>query len=120
METIQKNTIFTNVAKTKDGGVYWEGLEKEVDANLVENDWKGNEWTPGNGSPSSHPNSRFCTPANQCPIMDKDWTHPDGVPISAILFGGRRPQGVPLVYEAFDWKHGVFIGASMRSEATAA
>ncbi|KAG5893931.1 hypothetical protein JTB14_028741 [Gonioctena quinquepunctata] len=120
MDTIFKNTLFTNVASTSDGGVFWEGMEKEVgDVGIT--DWLGNKWTRGQSkTPAAHPNSRFCTPAQQCPIIDPSWEDPEGVPISAILFGGRRPAGVPLVYEARDWKHGVFIGATMRSEATAA
>lgn len=83
-------------------------------------DWHGNNWFIGSKTPAAHPNSRFCTPANQCPIIDPEWENPEGVPIDAILFGGRRPEGVPLVYQARNWEHGVFIGATMRSEATAA
>lgn len=120
MKTISSNTLFTNVARTADGGVFWEGLEKEVDHSTGIVDWHGDPWTPGSGAPSSHPNSRFCTPAAQCPSMDPLWQSPEGVPISAIVFGGRRPLGVPLVYQSFNWQHGVFLGASMRSEATAA
>ncbi|XP_043239455.1 phosphoenolpyruvate carboxykinase, cytosolic [GTP]-like [Amphibalanus amphitrite] len=120
MKTIFSNTLFTNVAKTSDGGVYWEGLEKEVDTSVGIVDWHGDPWTTGSGAPSAHPNSRFCAPAAQCPIIDPQWESPEGVPISAILFGGRRPLGVPLVYEAFNWQHGVFLGAAMRSESTAA
>jgi len=120
MQTIFKDTVFTNVARTRDGGVYWEGLEKEVDASSGVVDWHGDPWTPGSGMPSAHPNSRFCAPAAQCPIIDPQWESPEGVPISAILFGGRRPLGVPLVYEAFSWRHGVLVGAAMRSESTAA
>lgn len=117
MKTIFENTIFTNVGKTKEGGVYWEGMGEEPEGVT---DWNGNPWSKNSGKPAAHPNSRFCTPASQCPIIDPDWENPKGVEISAILFGGRRPEGVPLVYEAFDWEHGVFIGAGMRSEATAA
>jgi phosphoenolpyruvate carboxykinase (GTP) len=120
MRTIFRNTIFTNVASTSDGGVYWEGMEKEVRDNVRVVDWRGNDWTKGSKTPAAHPNSRFCTPAEQCPIIDPAWEDPAGVPIDAILFGGRRPEGVPLVYQARSWQHGVFIGASMRSEATAA
>nr|XP_022905792.1 phosphoenolpyruvate carboxykinase [GTP]-like [Onthophagus taurus] len=119
METIKKNTIFTNVASTSNGGVFWEGMEEEVDLKETTiTDWKNKEWD--HQSNAAHPNSRFCTPAAQCPIIDPSWESPEGVPISAILFGGRRPEGVPLVYEARDWKHAVLVGASMRSEATAA
>ena len=121
MRTVLKNTIFTNVASTSDGGVFWEGMEKEVEDNVSVTSWLGVEnWHKGMDKPSAHPNSRFCTPASQCPIMDDKWESPEGVPIEAIIFGGRRPEGVPLVYEAFDWQHGVFIGAAMKSEATAA
>lgn len=121
MKTIFKNTVFTNVASTSDGGVYWEGMEDTLTDDIQVTDWLGKPWTKGETkTPAAHPNSRFCTPAKQCPIIDPDWENPEGVPISAILFGGRRPAGVPLVYEAFSWQHGVFIGATMRSEATAA
>ncbi|XP_059471788.1 phosphoenolpyruvate carboxykinase, cytosolic [GTP]-like [Neocloeon triangulifer] len=118
MKTIFENTVFTNVAKTSDGGVYWEGMEPNPNVQVT--DWRGQPWTPDCGRNAAHPNSRFCSPANQCPIIDPAWESPEGVPIDAILFGGRRPQGVPLIYESFDWKHGVFVGAAMRSEATAA
>ncbi|KAK3086496.1 hypothetical protein FSP39_019249 [Pinctada imbricata] len=121
MKTITRNTVFTNVAETSEGSVFWEGLEEEVPRTAQITSWLGvPEWTPDSGKPAAHPNSRFCTPAKQCPIMDPDWESPEGVPIDAIIFGGRRPEGVPLVYEAYNWNHGVFIGASMRSEATAA
>ncbi|XP_071549452.1 phosphoenolpyruvate carboxykinase, cytosolic [GTP]-like isoform X2 [Panulirus ornatus] len=121
MKTVLSNTIFTNVAKTSDGGVFWEGLEKEIPNDVTITSWLGDtNWSKESGKPAAHPNSRFCTPAGQCPIIDPAWEDSKGVPISAILFGGRRPQGVPLVYEAFDWKHGVMVGAAMRSEATAA
>lgn len=122
MATIQSNTMFTNVALTSEGGVFWEGLENQIKGrnDLKIMSWKGENWTSGSKTPAAHPNSRFCAPASQCPIMDPDWESPRGVPISAIIFGGRRPKGVPLVYESFDWAHGVFMGASMRSEATAA
>lgn len=121
MKTIYKNTVFTNVASTSDGGVFWEGLEHEVDKNTNITDWQGRPWKMGESKiPAAHPNSRFCTPASQCPIIDPAWEDPEGVPISAILFGGRRPKGVPLVYESRSWQHGVFLGAAMRSESTAA
>lgn len=121
MRTIFKNTIFTNVASTSDGGVFWEGMESSLAPNVKITDWQGRPWQMGvTKTPAAHPNSRFCSPAEQCPIIDGAWENPEGVPISAILFGGRRPAGVPLVYEARSWSHGVFIGAAMRSEATAA
>lgn len=121
MKTIMKNTVFTNVAKTSDGGVFWEGLEKEIPSDMKITSWLGEEnWSKASGKPAAHPNSRFCTPAGQCPIIDSAWEDSQGVPIEAILFGGRRPAGVPLIYEAFNWKHAVFVGAAMRSEATAA
>ncbi|XP_062916192.1 phosphoenolpyruvate carboxykinase [GTP], mitochondrial [Mobula hypostoma] len=120
METISRNTIFTNVGLTSDGGVYWEGLDQELPPGVTITSWKGKRWTPGDQEPCAHPNSRFCAPASQCPIMDPEWESRHGVPIDAIIFGGRRPEGVPLVYEAFNWNHGVFVGAAMRSEATAA
>jgi len=113
-----KNTVFTNVAATGDGGVYWEGMGEEPVQPVTS--WKGQLWDDSSDEPSSHPNSRFCCPASQCPTIDPNWEKEDGVPIEAIIFGGRRPEGVPLVYEAFNWQHGVFVGASMRSEATAA
>ncbi|NXJ71605.1 PCKGC protein, partial [Rostratula benghalensis] len=120
IKTIFKNTIFTNVAATSDGGVYWEGLDEPLMPGVTLTSWKNKNWTPDNGEPCAHPNSRFCTPASQCPIMDSAWESPEGVPIEGIIFGGRRPAGVPLIYEAFNWQHGIFIGAAMRSEATAA
>ncbi|NXE51613.1 PCKGC protein, partial [Casuarius casuarius] len=120
IKTISKNTIFTNVAETSDGGVYWEGIDEPLPSGVTLTSWKNKDWTPDNGEPCAHPNSRFCAPASQCPIIDPAWESLEGVPIEAIIFGGRRPTGVPLVYEAFNWQHGVFIGAAMRSEATAA
>lgn len=120
MKAVMKNTIFTNVAKTSDGGVFWEGMESDIAEDVEITTWRGTKWDKKSGVPAAHPNSRFCTPADQCPIIDPNWESPEGVPISAILFGGRRPEGVPLVYEAFNWRHGVFVGATMRSESTAA
>lgn len=121
MDMVMKDTIFTNVAYTSDGGVYWEGLENTINSDIKITDWLGNPWELGvSKTPAAHPNSRFCTPAKNCAIIDEKWEDPEGVPISAILFGGRRPEGVPLIYEAFDWKHGVFMGSAMRSETTAA
>ncbi|XP_068777785.1 phosphoenolpyruvate carboxykinase [GTP], mitochondrial [Struthio camelus] len=120
MHTVQRNTIFTNVGRSSDGGVYWEGLEQPLAPGVTLTSWLGRPWSPGDPEPCAHPNSRFCAPARQCPIMDPAWEDPEGVPIDAIIFGGRRPQGVPLVYEAFSWRHGVFVGSAMRSEATAA
>ncbi|GAA6065661.1 phosphoenolpyruvate carboxykinase [GTP], mitochondrial [Tachysurus ichikawai] len=119
METISKNTIFTNVGETSDGGVWWEGLDLPAPS-ISLSDWHGNLWNSGDSKPCAHPNSRFCAPASQCPIMDPMWESDEGVPIDAIIFGGRRPEGVPLVYESFNWQHGVFVGAAMRSESTAA